>query len=84
MADSIPPGDTEDRLRWLEKEAERAYSGMYEVPFGAGTTGLYSDAKQFLDDAIALALRLGKREDAERSTERLAHIKAVFRSQFPG
>jgi hypothetical protein len=42
----------------------------------------YSDAKEALYDAIGLARRLGKVDVAARLERRLAHIKAVFRSQF--
>jgi hypothetical protein len=77
----LPPDGGEQRLHWLEAQAEQFYSKMYDAPFG-GVTTLYSDAKEYLYDAIGLARRLGREQDAERLTERLAHIKAVFRSQF--
>jgi hypothetical protein len=78
----IPPEGTEARLRWLEARAEEAYSRMYDAPFGAPATALYSGAKEYLYDAITLASQLGKPGEADRLTRRLAHIKAVFRSQF--
>ncbi len=79
----IPPEDTEARLHWLEAQAEEAYSRMYDAEFGTPAAAHYSDAKEFLYDAIGLAQRLGKRAEADRLSNRLAHIKAVFRSQFP-
>jgi hypothetical protein len=79
---NIPPEDTEARLYWLEAQAEEAYSRMYDAEFGTSATGYYSDAKEFLYDAIGLAQRLGMQEKAGRLKQRLAHIKAVFRSQF--
>jgi hypothetical protein len=82
MADDIPPDGTEERLRWLEARAEQAYSDMYDAQWGTPATGCYSDAKEFLYDAIGLARRLGRDADAARLSQRLAHIKAVFRSQF--
>jgi len=78
----IPPEGTEARLHWLVAQAEVAYSRMYGAEFGASCTGHYSDAKEFLYDAIGLAQRLGKQEEADGLTRRLAHIKAVFRGQF--
>ncbi|MGO9546136.1 MAG: hypothetical protein ACLPPF_15250 [Rhodomicrobium sp.] len=75
------PDETDARLRWLEERAEDAYTRMYDAGF-RGATACYSDAKEFLYDAIALAQRLGKPEEADRLLHRLAHIKAVFRSQF--
>jgi hypothetical protein len=76
--------DPEAGLRWLEQQAELAYEAMYDAPPGAALAGRYSDAKEFLYDAIALAQRLGHAATAERLSKRLAHIKAVFRSQFSG
>ena len=74
--------DAEEKLRWLEARAEEAYSRMYDSESGAAATGHYSDAKEFLHDAAGLARRLGKLEEADRLTQRLAHIKSVFRNQF--
>ena len=45
-------------------------------------TACYSDAKECYYDAIGLARRLGLEEETKALEERLAHIKAVFRSQF--
>ena len=78
--DAPPQGD-EERLRWLEARAEAAYTRMYDAGFN-GAIACYSDAKEFLYDAIGLAQRLGKTSEVERLSGRLAHIKAVFRSQF--
>jgi len=74
----------EERLHKLEAEAEAAYDKMYDAhdPSGAGVC--YSDAKEALYDAIGLARKLGKADVVARLEERLAHIKAVFRSQFSG
>jgi len=74
----------EERLHNLEAEAEAAYDRMYDArsPNDAGVC--YSDAKEALYDAIGLARKLGKADVAARLEQRLAHIKAVFRSQFTG
>ncbi len=77
-----PPEDPDERLRWLEAQAEKAYAAMYDAPFGSPAAALYSDAKEFLYDAIALARQLGKKADEDRLGRRLDHIKQVFRSQF--
>jgi hypothetical protein len=81
-ADSDPPDDEQARLRWLEQQAELAYEEMYDAPAGSGSAARYSDAKEFLYDAIALAGRLGQVATAERLSRRLDEIKAVYRSQF--
>jgi hypothetical protein len=78
-----PPDDTMERLRWLEAQAEQAYSAMYEARPGSDLAARYSDAKEFLYDAIGLAHRLGQADEAERLTQRLTEIKTVFRRQFP-
>ncbi len=80
MNDAPPEGD-EERLRWLEAQAEEAYTRMYGAGFD-GAPPCYSDAKEFLYDAIGLARRLGRQGEVARLSQRLAHIKAVFRSQF--
>jgi hypothetical protein len=55
---------------------------MYDAHDPGGAAVCYSDAKEALYDAIGLARRLGKVDVAARLERRLAHIKAVFRSQF--
>jgi hypothetical protein len=72
-----------ERLRFLEAQAEEAYQRMYEARPGAGLTACYSDAKEFLYDAIAMARRLGLSQDTARLEARLEEIKTVFRRQFP-
>jgi hypothetical protein len=74
--------DAADLAR-LERLAEEAYDKMYEAHSPSGSAGCYSDAKEFLYDAIGLAGRLGQPETVERLQARLAHIKSVYRSQFP-
>jgi hypothetical protein len=55
---------------------------MYDAPDPSSATARYSDAKECLHTAIGLARTLGETELATQLAERLAHIKAVFRSQF--
>jgi hypothetical protein len=80
--DSDTPSTDDERLRWLEAQAERAYDEMYDAHTPGDATARYSDAKEALYNAIGLARQLGQTETAERLEARLAHIKAVFRSQF--
>jgi hypothetical protein len=79
---SIPPDDSEQHLCWLEAQAEKSYSDMYEAHSLSAATAHYSDAKEYLYDAIGLARGLGKHAEEKRLSDRLAHIQAVFRSQF--
>jgi hypothetical protein len=74
--------DNEDKLAWLEAQAEHAYGLMYDASNATAAAGHYSDAKEALADAIGMARRLAKPETAQRLEARLAHVKAVFRSQF--
>ena len=70
------------RLAWFEAQAEAAYDKMYDATSSTDAAARYSDAKEALRDAIGLAQRLGQGAVVTRLEARLAHIKAVFRSQF--
>jgi hypothetical protein len=72
----------DEKLRAFEEQAEDAYAAMYDAPNSTAAAGCYSNAKEALYDAIGLARSLGKADVVARLEERLAHIKAVFRSQF--
>ena len=72
----------DEQLRALEAQAEDTYAAMYDAPNSTAAASRYSDAKEALYDAIGLARRLNKADVATRLEMRLAHIKAVFRSQF--
>jgi len=82
----MTPAEREDmlaRLETLKQFAEQAYDDMYEKAHSSSAaTGYYSTAKEALYDAIRIADELGLTEEAARLQARLAHIKAVFRSQF--
>ena len=83
MDDPIQPTERElklHQLRACKALGEKAYDQMYET--SGSTTGLYSDAKEAFYDAIRLANELGLKEESAELSARLAHIKAVFRSQF--
>ncbi|HEY6255925.1 MAG TPA: hypothetical protein VIY51_09055 [Xanthobacteraceae bacterium] len=69
-------------MAFLEAQAEAAYDKMYDATHPSDATARYSDAKEALHCAIGLAKELGQVATAKRLTERLLHIKAVFRSQF--
>lgn len=71
------------RLRFFEAEAEEAYDRLYRAGPGANLAASYSDAKEALHEAIALARRLGLARDTKRLEKRLLDIKALVRGQFP-
>ena len=82
-------GETEreaeiQQLERLKAMGEKAYDEMYEVHSQREVNASYRDAKDAFDDAIGLARGLGLAQEAEALSERLAHIKAVYRSQFAG
>jgi hypothetical protein len=80
--DPTPAMSDEQHLAWLEALAEKTYDQMYDCTRSRDAATLYSDTKEALYDAIGLARRLGQDATATRLEARLAHIKAVFRSQF--
>jgi hypothetical protein len=65
----------------LEALAEKAYDDMYETRYPAG---LYADMKDCFAEAIGIAERAGLHAEAKRLAARLAHCRAVYRSQFSG
>jgi hypothetical protein len=77
-----PAMTDEERLTWFEAQAEDAYGKMYDTARPGDATARYSDAKEAFYSAIELAQRLGKTDVVARLNQRLAHVKAVFRSQF--
>jgi len=76
MADNVA------ELARLEAAAEAAYDAMYDAGSPSAAGVCYSDAKEYYYEAISLAQRMGAAGDAARLEARLAHVKAVFRSQF--
>ena len=71
-----------ERVRWFEVQAEAAYERLYDAANPPAAAARYSDAKEFLTNAIALARKLGDDAAVARQEARLAHVKAVYRSQF--
>ena len=84
MADEIEREQQLAQLEHLKKLGEKDYDDMYEAHSSSGATACYSDAKECYYDAIGLARRLGLEAETAALEKRLAHIKAVFRSQFAG
>jgi hypothetical protein len=77
--------EREDRLHRLDeciRQGEDAYDQLYDPRTHNHPAGHYSEAKDSFGEAIALARELGLDEQAQTLSDRLNHIKAVFRSQF--
>jgi hypothetical protein len=71
-----------ERLAFFMQQAEEAYDAMYEAHSPSHAAACYSDAKEALHSAITIVQRLRAQDALKRLEARLAHIKAVFRSQF--
>ena len=77
--------ERQDKLERLDrciKLGEDSYDQLYEPRTHTNPAGHYSDAKDFFIEAIGLAGELGLTDQAQTLSESLAHIKAVYRSQF--
>ena len=74
--------DRLDRLNECIRRGEDAYDQLYDPCTHTNPAGHYSDAKDFFGEAIGLARALGLDEQVQTLSDRLQHIKAVFRSQF--
>lgn len=59
--------------------AEEAYARMYDARPGADAAAAYSDCKESLSEAIALARKTGLEERARELEERRMHVRDVFR-----
>jgi hypothetical protein len=82
----MSPEQRESKLRSLrdhKSAGEQAYDDMYEKAHSPSDASMfYSEAKESFHSAIGLARELGLEQEVEEIEKRLAHIKAVFRSQF--
>jgi hypothetical protein len=70
------------RLTACIVQGEDAYDQLYDPRSHTNPAGHYSEAKDSFGEAIGLARDLGLEDMALTLSDRLAHIKSVFRSQF--
>jgi hypothetical protein len=70
-------------LDWLQARAEEAIERMHDAPNNTAAAGAFSEAKDYLGDALGLAERLHWHDASAWLQARLTQVKAVFRSQFP-
>jgi len=77
---TVEPSERADLDEW-ERRAEEAYSEMYEARRAKEP---YEDACFAFARAIEAAQRLGLDEEIDRLNRRVAHIRAVYNSQFRG
>jgi hypothetical protein len=69
-------------LDMLKARAEEIYEEMYEASGPAAAGGYFSEVKQILYQAIAMAREMGLEEEAQSISERLDHIRTVYESQM--
>ena len=77
---TVERSERADLDEW-ERRAEEAYSAMYEARRAKEP---YEDACFAFARAIEVAQRLGLDEEINRLNRRVAHIRAVYNSQFRG
>jgi benzoyl-CoA reductase/2-hydroxyglutaryl-CoA dehydratase subunit BcrC/BadD/HgdB len=82
MADEAEREAKLKQLQHLKELGEKAYDDMYEAHSFRDSNDFYREAKECYYDAIGLARELGLTDEAESLSNRLLHIKEVFRSQF--
>jgi len=75
------PGNM-DQLEFFIRQAEEAYSSIYDIPSSSGRAAAYSDCKESMYEAIQLARQLGLENKVIELEKKLEHYKAVFRSQL--
>ena len=69
-------------LARCKAQAEKHYNDMYEAHSFRDANDCYREAKDCYYDAIGLANQMGLKDEATALSERLWHIKEVFRHQF--
>jgi hypothetical protein len=84
MTDPGPIPEDLAELNRLRAQAEKAYDDMYEAHDQHAIDACYRDAKEWLYEAAGLARRLGLADEYQAISDRLDHIKAVYRGQFSG
>jgi hypothetical protein len=64
-----------------EALAEAAYEAMYEARLH-GAKSRYDEARELFQQAVAAAERAGLYAEARRLRRRMAHVTAVYKTQF--
>jgi len=72
-----------ERVADLERQAEEAYTAMYEVEAYAAKD-CYDDARMYFRQAMEAARDAGLDKDADRLEQRLEHVRSVYFEQFRG
>ncbi len=70
------------QLEQYIRQAEDAYSRMYDEWLSSSRAAAYNECKESIADAIRLARELGLEDKAAELEKKREHYKAVFRSQM--
>ncbi len=77
--------ESSDSLKQLEafiRQAEEAYSRLYDEPSRSGRAAAYNECKESMAEAIHLARKLGLEDKVAELEKKLEHYKNVFRHQM--
>lgn len=71
-----------DHLNKLKSRAEEIYEEMYEASSPVGAGAYFSEIKELLYEAIAIAREMGFEDEVKEIDKRLNHIRRVYESQM--
>ncbi len=74
--------DSEELLELYIRQAEEAYSSIYDEWSSSGRAAAYNECKESMADAIRLARQLGLEDKVVELEKKLEHYKEVFRRQM--
>lgn len=74
--------DTKEQLEFFIRQAEDAYSRIYDEWSRSGRAAAYNECKESMADAIRLARQLGLDDKIVELEKKLEHYKNVFRHQM--
>jgi hypothetical protein len=80
--DPSPISDSMKQLEFFIRQAEDAYSRIYDEWSSSGRAAAYNDCKESMAEAIHLARELGLEDKVVELEKKLDHYKKVFRHQM--
>ncbi|MFB3887158.1 MAG: hypothetical protein ACE144_18180 [Thermodesulfobacteriota bacterium] len=70
------------QLETFVRQAEEAYSSLYDEPSRSGRAAAYNECKENMAEAIHLAREMGLKYKVTELEKKLEHYKNVFRHQM--
>ena len=77
-----PDASRKEQLERYIRQAEDAYSLIYDESSSSGRAAAYNECKESMADAIRLARQLGLEDKVTELEKKLEHYKEVFRHQM--